>query len=700
MSKRATKKNEVKERARFLMAHLDEFLEDDFDFFEEIINLEVLEELKRMLEKECKSVNERILTYANQKDAMNTKMYGEELLLLQNLMKKLALVRKMYKRQRQLSKTQQTGIKNKQKKNNSTLPKEIIDHFNLDLIPNYEEMLPFSSLKQRELYAEILVRIKNGRFIEEYSTALYDMIPVEIEKALLKIEKLSIEEKNIISILTMDIISNKKHSLNSDDELANVEKVFLNKIMAEFKKMYTIPYQEQQIDTTPYYNILISLLNEDYNYPYIEKLIKHNPKFLSARKNGKSIVLHLVEEFIYHYRQKLMNHKNDWIEPQFYKKIILLMFEEGLALSQEEVIEFFRKLEEFKEYASQKRYQALKEVPSDIAEIEQAYERKIERNNPQQEKINREIKYLKQARIKDTVLAFIRKKYPYYEAFKFSRINNYAFSITYQDDGSINFHIHVLDTSSFIEKDGVLYETMKKSDVAIPTMHDEQMYPVMTFTYTLSENKISNLKVSSSTILVRKEYQEKDLDNYRDISELKMMIAFLKRLTQVKNIDADIYFQEGMNNIINTCLNMDITKSFKENKMPFIWKGKLNNAEEIIRENHNAICTELMNIKKEEAHTIFALLDETPSTFYTPKNTGTLELDSTKFLGMYLLETIHDIQTGTYDIGKVQEELKELLKVLNNNEKGYYPTCAEQEDLKLLRTIHYEYHKNRRDNSN
>ena len=95
MSKRATKKNEVKERARFLMAHLDEFLEDDFDFFEDIINLEVLEELKRMLEKECKSVNERILTYANQKDAMNTKMYGEELLLLQNLMKKLALVRKM-----------------------------------------------------------------------------------------------------------------------------------------------------------------------------------------------------------------------------------------------------------------------------------------------------------------------------------------------------------------------------------------------------------------------------------------------------------------------------------------------------------------------------------------------------------------------------------------------------------------------------
>ncbi len=693
MSKRVTKKNEVKERARFLMAHLDEFLEDDFDFFEDIVNLEVLEELKRMLEKECKSINERILTYANQKDAMNTKMYGEELLLLQNLMKKLALVRKMYKRQRQLSKTLQTGIKNKQKKNNSTLPKEIIDRFNLDLIPNYEEMLPFSSLKQRELYAEILVRIKNGRFIEEYSTALYDMIPVEIEKALLKIEKLSIEEKNIISILTMDIISNKKHSLNSDDELANVEKVFLNKIMAEFKKMYTIPYQEQQIDTTPYYNILISLLNEDYNYPYIEKLIKHNPKFLSARKNGKSIMLHLVEEFIYQYHQKLINQKKDWIEPQFYKKIILLMLEKGLKLSQREEIEFFKKLEEFKEYASQRRYAMLKEVLKDITEIENAYKRKIEINEQSQEKINQEIKYLKQAGIKDIVLVFMRKKYPYYEAFQFSKINNYAFSITYQEDGSIDIHIHVLDTSSLIEKDSLLYETMKKSKIAIPRMHENEIYPVMTFTYSLRNNIIRDLEVSSSMILINKEYKEKDLDNYRNIPELKMMIAFLKRLMQEKKIDINIYCQEGINYTINSSLNIDITKSFKENKMPFIWQGQLENSEKIINENHNAVCTELMDIPKEEAHSIFRILDEAPSTFYTPTNNGTLELDSTKFLGMYLLETIHNIQAGTYDIEEVQKELKEILRILNNTEKGYYPISVEQEDLKRIRTMSHDYKK-------
>ena len=47
----------------------------------------------------------------------------------------------------------------------------------------------------------------------------------------------------------------------------------------------------------------------------------------------------------------------------------------------------------------------------------------------------------------------------------------------------------------------------------------------------------------------------------------------------------------------------------------------------------------------------------------------------------------------------IQKELKEILDVLNNTEKGYYPTCAEQEDLKRLRTMHYEYKKRQEQNS-
>ena len=521
----------------------------------------------------------------------------------------------------------------------------------------------------------------------------------KLEKLMNKTNHLTEEEKDELAIVISDVAKNKKRSLDKKDIGFEIERYFLQEVIKLLSNLKSPVYEDIQEDTTPYYNILVSLSEKDYNYPYIERLLIENPKFINAKKNGKHIALYLVEEFIYHYRQKLMNHKNDWIDPQFYKKIILLMCQEGLSFSQTEEVEFFQKLEEFKDYASQRRYTMLKDVLKDIAEIENAYERKIERNEEKEEKIKQEIQQIKNFKIQDAALSFMRKGYPYYEAFQFSKIMNYAFSITYRDDGSIDLHIHMLDTSSMIEKDSILYEELKKGKASLPKMHVNKIYPVMTFTYSLNNNRISNLEVSSSTILINKVYKEKDLDHYRSIPELKMMVTFLKRLTQAKNIDTNIHYQEGVNDTINSSLNMDITKSFKENKMPFIWQGQLENSEEIINENHNAVCTELMNIKKEEAHSIFKILDEPPTAFYTVESKGILELDSTKFLGMYLLETIHTIQSGTYNIEDVQKKLKEILDVLNNTEKGYYPTCAEQEDLKLLRTIHHEYKKGQEQNS-
>ena len=81
---------------------------------------------------------------------------------------------------------------------------------------------------------------------------------------------------------------------------------------------------------------------------------------------------------------------------------------------------------------------------------------KIERNEEKEEKIKQEIQQIKNFKIQDAALSFMRKGYPYYEAFQFSKIMNYAFSITYRDDGSIDLHIHMLDTSSMIEKDSML----------------------------------------------------------------------------------------------------------------------------------------------------------------------------------------------------------------------------------------------------
>ncbi len=688
-------KRELSKNVKFLMTHLEELFQDEDHLFDEYVNYEVLHQLEKELNNEFQGLIATINYYKEQKDKANERKYQEAIEIVKEQMNHLSAYKNDYRKRLKKEKRKQKENQKKlqQKKRFKPITKE------LPPSPVLEDLLHLKSPYMNQAFKEFIIDIKRSKYLEEYYVGLKYSMPVELEKLMNKTNHLTEEEKDELAVVISDVAKNKKRSLDKKDIGFEIERYFLQEVIKLLSNLKSPVYEDIQEDTTPYYNILVSLSEKDYNYPYIERLLIENPKFINAKKNGKPIALYLVEEFIYHYRQKLMNHKNDWIDPQFYKKIILLMCQEGLSFSQTEEVEFFQKLEEFKDYASQRRYTMLKDVLKDIAEIENAYERKIERNEEKEEKIKQEIQQIKNFKIQDAALSFMRKGYPYYEAFQFSKIMNYAFSITYRDDGSIDLHIHMLDTSSMIEKDSMLYEELKKGKASLPKMHVNKIYPVMTFTYSLNNNRISNLEVSSSTILINKVYKEKDLDHYRSIPELKMMVTFLKRLTQAKNIDTNIHYQEGVNDTINSSLNMDITKSFKENKMPFIWQGQLENSEEIINENHNAVCTELMNIKKEEAHSIFKILDEPPTAFYTVESKGILELDSTKFLGMYLLETIHTIQSGTYNIEDVQKKLKEILDVLNNTEKGYYPTCAEQEDLKLLRTIHHEYKKGQEQNS-
>ena len=678
-------KKEVEKNVKFLMAHLEEFLQDEEHIFDKYVNYEVLHELEKELNKELQGLIAIIRYYKDKKEKENEKKYQEAIELVKEHLNDLDSYKEKYRKRLKKEKRQK---KETSKKTNMLSTSEKEKNITSDVL---EDLFHLRSPYMNQAFYELIVDIKRSKFIEEYYIGLKYTLPVEFEKLMAKANDLTKEEKEELSIVISDVIKNKKRSLDKRNLDFEIERDFLKEIMKSLEMLKTSACEEIQEDTTPYYNILVSLLNKDYNYYYIEKLMTENPKFIRARKGEQSILLYLVDEFIYHSRQKLMNHKKDWIEPQFYKKIIHLILEKERELSQEEKMMFFKKLEEFKDYVNKKGYVMRNEVLKDITELEEAYERKVERNEQKEKKIEQEINQLKRFKIKDAAISYIRKGYPYYEAFGLSKITNYAFSITYKDDGSINLYIHILDTPSFIEKDSILYQEMKRRKVALPKMSEKKLFPVMTFAYTLHQNKISDLKVSSSVISINTVYKERDFDNYRTIPELKMMIAFLKRLSQSKNIEANNHYQEEMEKVINGSLNMDITKSFKENKMPFIWQGQLENFEDMKRQNHNAICTELINIPKKEAHRIFRILDETPSAFYTAKDSGVIELDSTTFLGMYLLEVIHNIQFGTYDIEKVQTELKEILEILNHTEKGYYPSSIEQEDLKRIWTLSRDY---------
>ena len=89
---------------------------------------------------------------------------------------------------------------------------------------------------------------------------------------------------------------------------------------------------------------------------------------------------------------------------------------------------------------------------------------------------------------------------------------------------------------------------------------------------------------------------------------------------------------------------------------------------------------------------MFDILDEVYDSYYVPNN-GKLELDSSKFLGLYLLTTIHKIQDGVYDITKVEEELSELLVTLNNKEK-YLPSSVLKSNERNVKRMVRIYKKN------
>ena len=94
----------------------------------------------------------------------------------------------------------------------------------------------------------------------------------------------------------------------------------------------------------------------------------------------------------------------------------------------------------------------------------------------------------------------------------------------------------------------------------------------MTFVYTIfSNNKISDVRVTSSIVNISEEYNNQDLDNYRDNSYIKGLFGVFKRMKESRNLDINYYNQKGINDFVDTVLNEDIIRNFENGKMPFIY---------------------------------------------------------------------------------------------------------------------------------
>ena len=209
---------------------------------------------------------------------------------------------------------------------------------------------------------------------------------------------------------------------------------------------------------------------------------------------------------------------------------------------------------------------------------------------------------------------------------------------------------------------------MQDKNILFPSFKLNGLYPTLSFDYTVfSDYKLKGPKFSPSVVRITENYDEQSLDNYRDNTSIKELFRILKILKKEKSIDIGCYEEEDLNNLVTTVLSQDLKERFKIADIPFIYKKSVVNQEELLRKNHNAICDKLYNIPKREAHRIFEIIDEKNHEYFVTSNDdeSKIELDSNKLLGIYLLQTIHKIQTGDYDVSIALKEVEELSVFLN-----------------------------------
>ncbi len=596
-----------------------------------------------------------------------------ELEKYQQLKEKVSIANLEYKKSKLILKYINKLIKIEKKQ--EEMNKQSKEQENIKQLKDFTDYFTYQTNLNQKL-SDLLNELCHGLYLKKYGEGLNHFIPENITKIFKEINKLPEFAKEEVCLLGKDVLKNYLRTLPKEN---TTEKNFIKKIIHLFEENLPLEVKNNTLDTSSYYNILSYLSEDDKNYSIIEKLILQIDNFKYARQDNH-ILFYLLDKFIQNYKVKLVNQGIQYTDPIFYKEIIKLIFNQTNPLSEIEIEQFLDKISDFINYCKKRKYISLSEVNEDISEIisslHQEKAEKEEYNILEQENI------LKNVAFPNLVNYYQRssKELVKENTFMFNKRKNTAFSISYDENGTITFTTHLLDNSKLLSFESELLSHQER----LIKLEKETTYPVLSFSYSLTKgNVLLPLKITSSLVNINEVFSEKDIQTNPQNPILKDSISILQKLN---NTSEEITTVSSFFQLVDYVLCSNIKEIFQKNNIPFIYQEEITD-KSLTRRNHNQICQVLSEIDKEEAHTIFNIIDENKDKYYTMKNntTSTIELNPDTSLGIYLLSTIHKIKEGTYSQEEAIKTISYLLEKLNKT--NYTPYQVRNENNKELRKV-------------
>lgn len=596
-----------------------------------------------------------------------------ELEKYQQLKEKVSIANLEYKKSKLILKYINKLIKIEKKQ--EEMNKQSKEQENIKQLKDFTDYFTYQTNLNQKL-SDLLNELCHGIYLKKYGEGLNHFIPEDITKIFKEINKLPEFAKEEVCLLGKDVLKNYLRTLPKEN---TTEKNFIKKIIHLFEENLPLEVNNNTLDTSSYYSILFYLSEDDKNYSIIEKLILQIDNFKYARQDNH-ILFYLLDKFIQNYKVKLVNQGIQYTDPSFYKEIIKLIFNQTNPLSEIEIEQFLDKISDFINYCKKRNYISLSEVNEDISEIisslHQEKAEKEEYNILEQENILKNVAFPNLVNYYQRISKELVKE----NTFMFNKRKNTAFSISCDENGTITFTTHLLDNSKLLSFESELLSHQDK----LIKLEKETTYPVLSFSYSLTkDNVLLPLKITSSLVNINEVFSEKDIQTNPQNPILKDSISILQKLnnTSEEIITVSSFFQ-----LVDYVLCSNIKEIFQKNNIPFIYQEEITD-KSLTHRNHNQICQVLSEIDKEEAHTIFNIIDENKDKYYTMKNntTSTIELNPDTSLGIYLLSTIHKIKEGTYSQEEAIKTISYLLEKLNKT--NYTPYQVRNENNKELRKV-------------